>query len=56
MKKYRLESKRLYFEKCDIWFGIYWNKRVERDMHFLDVYICLIPMLPIKLTFLRYNH
>jgi len=39
------------FEFCkkDLWIGIYWDKH-PRDEHVLwDVYICIIPMLPIHI-------
>jgi hypothetical protein len=38
------------FEPKDIWIGIYWtthNWVYEKE---LDLYICIIPMLPIKIA------
>jgi hypothetical protein len=41
------------FEPRDIWIGCYWNlaKSVESKYRRLDVYICVLPMLPIHLRF-----
>lgn len=42
-----------YFEKRDIWIGVYWDKQKNT---FLDkpehcaVWICIIPCLPIKIS------
>ena len=37
------------FEPRDLWVGVYW----ERRFGFLNIYVCLLPMLPIKLSFRR---
>ena len=38
------------FDPRDIWVGVYWVKPgMTIDM--LSIYICLIPMLPIEITF-----
>lgn len=39
----------LLFEPRDLWIGVYWKK----DCTHGHVYICLIPMLPILVTWLR---
>lgn len=40
------------FEPRDIWLGVYWDMTREmRGMRHLDIYICLIPMLPLRLMF-----
>lgn len=36
----------LKFEPRDLWIGVYWN----RPYWGLEVYICIVPCLPIKLT------
>lgn len=33
------------FEPRDLWIGVYWNKPIWG----LEIYICIIPCLPIKL-------
>ncbi len=39
-------------EPRDLWVGIYWDlTREMRGMRHLDVYICLLPMLPLRLMF-----
>lgn len=57
--KFILREKKIYFESRDIWIGIYWSPlKIEKDnksVEFLDIYICLLPMLPIKLAFIRTN-
>jgi hypothetical protein len=44
---------KLKFEPRDLWIGAYWNLRqsIESPYRLLDVYICIVPMLPIKFTF-----
>lgn len=41
------------FEPRDIWIGVYWNlsKSIESAYRKLDVYVCILPMLPIRLRF-----
>jgi hypothetical protein len=41
----KLPSIRVKFEPRDIWIGVYWNK----PYYGLEVYICVVPCLPIKL-------
>lgn len=36
----------LLFEPRDLWVGVYWDKGVSS----LLVYICLVPVLPIKIA------
>lgn len=47
---------RLSFEPRDIWVGVYWNGWENdgswRDEHF-DVYVTIIPMLPLRLRWWR---
>lgn len=41
------------FEPRDIWIGAYWlySKSVESTYRSLRIWICLLPMLPIRLWF-----
>lgn len=54
MSKISLPHKvRVYFEPRDLWVGVYWN--YEKDKYLvpaskLDIYICIIPMFPIRLS------
>lgn len=45
---WRLE---LLFEPRDCWVGVYWSLPPSRGK--LNIYICLLPMLPINLTVWR---
>lgn len=41
---------RLLFEPRDIWIGVYWRReRRQFGPGVLWVYICLLPMLPIRI-------
>jgi hypothetical protein len=42
-------SIRVLFEPRDLWLGAYW----KRGYNDLQVYLCLLPMLPIRLHFQR---
>lgn len=48
---------RVLWEPRDLWIGVYWDKRpfsaygVQR----IDLYICLLPMLPIHVSGSRYR-
>lgn len=37
----------LVFEPRDLWVGLYWTWETET---MLNLYVCLLPMLPIRLT------
>lgn len=43
----------LKFEPRDLWIGAYWNltKSIESLYRRLDIYICIVPTLPIHLCF-----
>lgn len=46
---------RAYFEKRDAWVGLFWDKHVQLQYtglthHTLQLYLCLIPFLPVNLT------
>lgn len=40
-------SWRIFFEPRDIWVGLYW-KRYPRA---IDLYVCVVPCLPLNLYF-----
>lgn len=42
-------SIRMFVEPRDIWVGVYWNRQPDE----LRVYVCIIPCLPVLLTFRR---
>lgn len=37
------------FEPRDLWVGVYWN-RWCKALCYTDIFICLVPCLPIKIT------
>lgn len=47
---------RIKFEPRDLWVGVYWDYSPKSDPDdfydyaTLDIYICIVPMLPIKLS------
>jgi len=48
--RWMLNNIRIYFEPRDIWVGVYWNKDCD---WILSVYICILPLLPIRLYFMK---
>jgi hypothetical protein len=44
---------RLAFEPRDLWLGVYWNRWGMANYVHTDVYLCLLPMLPIVVTVTR---
>lgn len=42
---------KIYFEPRDLWVGIYWT----RDGTIMRLYICLLPMLPIRISWWSYS-
>lgn len=41
------------FEPRDLWIGVFWDTYHSEHvggLHLLDVYVCIVPMLPIRLT------
>lgn len=40
----------LHFEPRDIWIGVYWNQ----DDDFNEVYVCILPMLPVRFLWARH--
>lgn len=42
----------LEFEPRDLWIGLYWNRGEQYTLGRLwDMYICIIPMLPLHIMF-----
>ena len=54
MSDWKLAWRGLEFEPRDCWIGVYWN-HPERDLSVhpeeFDVWICLVPMIPLHLHF-----
>jgi hypothetical protein len=44
---------RVKFEPRDVWVGVYWNmaQSVESAYKRLDLFICIVPLLPVHLRF-----
>lgn len=48
---------RVFFEPRDLWIGVCWNCYPTGGVQgapvvwWLDIYVCLVPCLPIKLSF-----
>jgi len=40
---------KIFFEPRDIWVGLYWKRIEYSGGNIWDLYICLIPMLPINI-------
>lgn len=41
------------FKPNDLWIGFYWHfsKSIESAYRKLDIYVCILPMLPIRFRF-----
>lgn len=44
----------LIFEPRDCWVGFYWN--VNRGMWWFELYVIIVPMLPVKFTWRLPSH
>ena len=58
VKALRLEvgsSIELKFVPQDIWVGVYWKRDVFYEDAAWDVYVCLVPMLPIHFSWVHCN-
>ena len=40
----------------DLFFGVYWNRTQVGDVRLLDVYLCVVPMLPIRFMWVGLGH
>jgi hypothetical protein len=40
----------IIWEPRDLWIGVYWDRPDIQWRHCLDVYICVLPCLPLKLS------
>jgi len=40
----------LLWEPRDLWFGVYWDHRKALVDSSMYVYVCIVPMLPIRAT------
>ena len=41
------------FEPRDLWVGVYWDYQGIGTLKHLDIYVCIVPMLPIHITFIQ---
>jgi len=37
----------------DAWMGVYWNSELVLEDTWLHIYVCILPFLPLRLTFIR---
>ncbi len=44
------------FVKEDVWVGVFWRRDNDPRYAALEVYVCILPCLPIRLTFPRIFH
>lgn len=51
--RYLRPEVKLKFEPRDLWVGVYWNlaESIESTYKRLDVYVCIVPTLPLRLRF-----
>lgn len=45
----------ILFEPQDLWVGVYWKSTWEGGTRFLILWICFVPMPPLRLAFRTYN-
>lgn len=41
----------ILFEPHDLWIGVYWRTFMEGGDKMLQLYVCILPTLPIQITF-----
>ena len=39
----------IHFEPRDLWIGVYWRRYKEGGRRFLELYICILPTLPLHI-------
>lgn len=44
-----LDDVRVLFEPRDVWIGVYWDRRWRGGVPLLYVYICIVPVFPLRL-------
>jgi hypothetical protein len=42
---------RILFEPRDLWVGVYWRTFMEAGNKMLQLYVCILPVFPIQITF-----
>lgn len=52
MKVYRRLKARIEFEPRDLWIGVYWDRKKIGTLSQLNLYICIVPVFPIHLTYI----
>lgn len=52
-RRYHLREVAILVEVRDLWVGVYWDHQRRSQMWRLTIYVCLIPCLPIRLTWGR---
>lgn len=57
--KWKLKTIRLEFKPQDLWVGFFWRHRTYHDCQGyhvpddLDLWICVVPMLPLHIRFIE---
>jgi hypothetical protein len=44
---------RIIWEPRDMWIGVYWTQRVWQISEGWEVYVCVLPMLPLRVRWWR---
>jgi hypothetical protein len=53
--KYRRWFARFEFKLEDFWIGAFWKWSGGMGMEYLDIWICLLPCVPLHLTRMRWS-
>jgi hypothetical protein len=43
------------FNPHDIWIGIYWRRSTSLWRQITDIYVCVLPMLPIHISWSKHQ-